>query len=87
MSNAASFLAFVVRKDAEGRVSARVERITTAALPPGDVLIRVAYSSLNYKDALASLGNPGVVRSFPHVPGIDSAGKVSPPRDVAAARG
>ena len=42
----------------------------------GDVLIRVAYSSLNYKDALAAQGHPGVVRTFPHVPGIDCAGTV-----------
>jgi putative YhdH/YhfP family quinone oxidoreductase len=45
-------------------------------LPDDDVLIRVAYSSLNYKDALACQGHPGVVRSFPHVPGIDCAGVV-----------
>jgi len=40
----------------------------------GEVTIEVAYSSLNYKDALASQGHPGVVRSLPHVPGIDCAG-------------
>ena len=45
-------------------------------LPPGDVLIHVQYSSLNYKDALATQGHPGVVRTFPHVPGIDFAGAV-----------
>ena len=50
--------------------------ITQDELPPGDVLIRVAYSSLNYKDALACQGHPGVVRAFPHVPGIDCAGTV-----------
>ena len=48
--------------------------ITLADLPPGDVLIRVAYSSLNYKDALATQAHPGVVRTLPHVPGIDCAG-------------
>ena len=41
---------------------AKVERISKDDLPPGDVLIRVEYSSLNYKDALASQGHPGVVR-------------------------
>lgn len=45
-------------------------------LPPGEVVIEVAYSSLNYKDALACGGHPGVVKSLPHVPGIDCAGKV-----------
>jgi acrylyl-CoA reductase (NADPH) len=76
MNTTTSFPAFVVRKDADGRVTARVERLTTDELPPGDLLIRVANSSLNYKDALASQGHPGVVRTFPHVPGIDCAGTV-----------
>jgi acrylyl-CoA reductase (NADPH) len=76
MNNATSFPAFVARKDADGRVTARVERLTADELPAGEVLIRVAYSSLNYKDALASQGHPGVVRTLPHVPGIDCAGTV-----------
>jgi putative YhdH/YhfP family quinone oxidoreductase len=45
-------------------------------LPAGDVLLRVAYSSLNYKDALAFTGHPGVNKVFPHVPGVDAAGIV-----------
>ena len=45
-------------------------------LPSGDVCIRVQFSSLNYKDALAAEGHPGVVRQWPHVPGIDAAGIV-----------
>jgi len=45
-------------------------------LPEGDVLIRVQFSSLNYKDALAASGHPGIVKRFPHVPGIDVAGTV-----------
>ncbi|MDT8428581.1 MAG: YhdH/YhfP family quinone oxidoreductase [Pseudomonadales bacterium] len=45
-------------------------------LPPGEVLIRVNYSSLNYKDALSAHGNKGVSRNFPHTPGIDAAGVV-----------
>jgi putative YhdH/YhfP family quinone oxidoreductase len=76
MNMITSFPAFVVRKDADGRVVARVERLTVGDLPAGEVLIRVAYSSLNYKDALASQGHPGVVRTLPHVPGIDCAGTV-----------
>ncbi len=76
MSDGSSFPAFVARKDANGQVSAAVEQVTVADLPAGEVLIRVAYSSLNYKDALASQGHPGVVRTLPHVPGIDCAGVV-----------
>jgi len=45
-------------------------------LPAGELLIRVRYSSLNFKDALSSIGNPGVSRNFPHTPGIDAAGEV-----------
>jgi putative YhdH/YhfP family quinone oxidoreductase len=67
----------MVRKDAAGKVAAGVERITVNDLPAGDVLIRVAYSSLNYKDALATQAHPGVVRTLPHIPGIDCAGAVA----------
>jgi acrylyl-CoA reductase (NADPH) len=76
MASSKSFPCFMVRKSADGRVTAGVEAISLDDLPPGDVLIQVAYSSLNYKDALASQGHPGVVQSFPHVPGIDCAGTV-----------
>jgi putative YhdH/YhfP family quinone oxidoreductase len=66
----------MVRKDGDGKVSAGIERIELANLPPGDVVIHVTYSSLNYKDALATQAHPGVVRALPHVPGIDCAGTV-----------
>jgi len=66
----------MVRRDDADVVSATVEKVTTADLPPGDVLIKVTYSSLNYKDALACQAHPGVVRKLPHVPGIDAAGEV-----------
>ena len=46
-------------------------------LPAGDVLIRGAFSSLNYKDALAATGHQGIVKRFPHVPGVDVAGTVA----------
>jgi putative YhdH/YhfP family quinone oxidoreductase len=45
-------------------------------LPEGELLVKVHYSSLNFKDALSSVGNPGVTRNFPHTPGIDAAGEV-----------
>jgi acrylyl-CoA reductase (NADPH) len=76
MPNQSTFAAYVVRKDAGGKVSAQVERLSLDDLPADEVLIRVEYSSLNYKDALASQGHAGVVRTLPHVPGIDCAGQV-----------
>jgi putative YhdH/YhfP family quinone oxidoreductase len=70
------FKCYLVDKDAAGRVSAGVADVATADLPPGDVVVRLAYSSLNYKDALAANGHPGIVKRFPHVPGVDAAGTV-----------
>jgi putative YhdH/YhfP family quinone oxidoreductase len=66
---------YLVSKES-GRVSAQLANLPTARLPQGDVLLRADWSSLNYKDALAATGHPGVVRHFPHVPGIDAAGTV-----------
>ncbi len=71
-----TFPAFLVRRTEDGRIDAQVETLTVDDLPDGDVLIRVDYSSLNYKDALAAQGHPGVVTALPHVPGIDCAGTV-----------
>ncbi len=45
-------------------------------LPAGELVVKVHYSSLNFKDALSAVGNPGVTRKFPHTPGIDAAGEV-----------
>lgn len=61
----------------DGKYSTEVTRRQLAELPEGEVLIRVRYSSINYKDALSSVGNKGVTRSFPHTPGIDAAGEVA----------
>jgi putative YhdH/YhfP family quinone oxidoreductase len=72
-----SFRAYVVNKDAAGKFSGQVQTCSLSDLPPGEVLVDVAYSSLNYKDALAATGNPGVAKKFPHVPGIDAAGTVA----------
>ncbi len=49
---------------------------TVDDLPEGELVVKVHYSSLNFKDALSSVGNPGVTRNFPHTPGIDAAGEV-----------
>ncbi len=60
----------------DGKFAASIQEIDRSALPPGEVLIRVAYSSLNYKDGLAVTGRPGVIRKFPMIPGVDLAGTV-----------
>jgi putative YhdH/YhfP family quinone oxidoreductase len=72
-----TFRCYLVDKDAAGQVSGRVTRCRREQLPEGDVLIRVVYSALNYKDALAATGHPGVNKVFPHVPGVDAAGVVA----------
>ena len=56
-------------------------------LPAGELLVRVHYSSLNFKDALSATGNPGVTRNFPHTPGIDAAGEVVQCSDASFAPG
>ena len=60
----------------ESGIEHRLGEIDASGLPAGDVMVRVAWSSLNYKDGLAMTGVPGVVRAFPMVPGIDLAGVV-----------
>jgi acrylyl-CoA reductase (NADPH) len=60
----------------DGKATASFQKIEQTDLPPGEVLIRVAYSSLNYKDGLAVTGRPGVIRKYPMVPGVDLAGTV-----------
>lgn len=70
------FSAFQVREEADGTFSRHLVRRTTADLPAGDVLVRVAFSALNYKDALSASGHKGITRKFPHTPGIDAAGTV-----------
>jgi putative YhdH/YhfP family quinone oxidoreductase len=70
------FQALVVEQTQPKEFRRSIQQRTLADLPPGDVLIRVDYSSLNFKDALSATGNPGVTRNFPHTPGIDAAGTV-----------
>lgn len=70
------FRALVLR-EVDGAVQAGVERLALSALPEGDVLVAISHSGLNYKDGMVVDGNKGrLVRSFPHVPGIDFAGTV-----------
>src|ERR1019366_3266139 len=70
-----TFKALLLNNEA-GVFSAVLKQLEPETLPAGEVLIRVAYSSLNYKDGLAVTGKPGVVRKFPMVPGVDLAGTV-----------
>ncbi|MCE1225511.1 MAG: YhdH/YhfP family quinone oxidoreductase [Geobacteraceae bacterium] len=71
-----TFKALVVTKGEDKQFTRTIQERTIAELPPGDLLVRVRYSSLNYKDALSATGHPGVTRQFPHTPGIDAAGEV-----------
>lgn len=75
------FTCFLVENDEAGKLRQSLARRTVADLPPGEVLIRVRYSSLNYKDALAARATRGIVRRLPHVPGIDAAGEVAESTD------
>lgn len=70
------YLAFEVKEQESEFTSAIVEK-EIEVVPDGYVLIKVEYSSLNYKDALSAKGNKGVTRKYPHVPGVDAAGKIS----------
>ena len=75
------FKAMVVEETSEKRFERQIRERSVEDLPDGDVLVRVKYSSLNYKDALSATGNRGVTRTFPHTPGIDAAGVVEESTD------
>ncbi|MGD8837340.1 MAG: YhdH/YhfP family quinone oxidoreductase [Desulfobacteraceae bacterium] len=72
-----SFKAMVVSETGDKTYHRQIATKSIEDLPPGDVVVRVQYSSLNYKDALSATGNKGVTRSYPHTPGIDAAGVVA----------
>lgn len=72
-----TFKCYLISKDADAKVHGEMAQRSLNELPPGEVVVRVAYSSLNYKDALAATGHPGVNKVFPHVPGVDLAGQVA----------
>lgn len=83
-----SFKALIVRKDdSTGETSAALETLSTLDLPDGDVRIAVDYSTVNYKDGLCLGAGGGLVRSYPHVPGIDFAGTVLDSSDTRYAAG
>jgi acrylyl-CoA reductase (NADPH) len=74
--SSAKFKALLVKEE-NGKFVRIITERNIDELPPGDVLINVKYSSLNYKDALSASGNKGVTGRYPHTPGIDAAGIVT----------
>lgn len=70
-----NFKAFVV-EEKDGSYVRSIKIRSIQDLPEGDLLIKVHYSSLNYKDALSSIGNKGVTKNYPHTPGIDAVGTI-----------
>lgn len=76
------FNALVVEKNEEGKTSASVQQISEDQLPSGDVTVAVDYSTVNYKDGLCIGPGGGLVRNYPHVPGIDFAGTVEASDDA-----
>ena len=70
------FRALVVEEGEGGKFTRSIKERTVSDLSEGEVLIRVHYSSLNFKDALSATGNKGVTKNYPHTPGIDAAGVV-----------
>lgn len=75
MSTQSTYKAFRVEEN-EGEFSTAIKDIPFLNCSKGELLIKVSYSSLNYKDALSAAGNKGVTRNFPHTPGIDAVGEV-----------
>jgi acrylyl-CoA reductase (NADPH) len=82
------FRALILEQDAGGLATPHLRTITTKDLPAGDVTVAVEYSTINYKDGLAMLPNGGgIVRSYPHVGGVDFAGTVTASDDPRYAPG
>jgi acrylyl-CoA reductase (NADPH) len=76
------FKALVIDNN-RGTITAAVHSINEASLPPGNIIVAVDYSSVNYKDGLIVTGAGGLVKRYPHVPGIDFAGSVLESRHPA----
>ncbi len=71
-----TFKAMVVQEKTDGTYTRRIAEKSLDDLPAGEVLVRVYYSSLNYKDGLSATGHRGVTKHYPHTPGVDAAGVV-----------
>jgi acrylyl-CoA reductase (NADPH) len=79
--------AIVVEKDAEGRTRAELREIAESDLPESEITVAVDYSTVNYKDGLCLGPGAGLVRKYPHVPGIDFAGRIEASTDPRYAPG
>ncbi|KAF0232133.1 MAG: zinc-binding dehydrogenase family [Beijerinckiaceae bacterium] len=78
-----SFKALIVDKTADGKITQSIETLDDSRLPAdGNVTVKVDYSTLNYKDGLCLTGGGGLVRTYPHVPGVDFAGIVEASEDA-----
>jgi putative YhdH/YhfP family quinone oxidoreductase len=82
-----SFKAFRITENEEGQFKRNIIERNTDDLPAGEVLVKVKYAGLNYKDALSSIGNRGVTKSYPHTPGIDGAGVIKASTDPKFSEG
>jgi acrylyl-CoA reductase (NADPH) len=71
-----NFKSLVVSESPDGKFHRQIVTRDISELPPGEVLIRVHYSALNYKDGLSATGHKGITKNFPHTPGIEAAGMV-----------
>ena len=71
-----TYRAFIVREDENGSISRGIEEKDISELPIGEILIKVMYAGLNYKDALSASGHKGITREFPHTPGVDASGVI-----------
>ncbi len=76
-----TFNALIVEKNDEGKTSAAVQQISIDRLPEAEVTVAVDYSTVNYKDGLCIGPGGGLVRNYPHIPGIDFAGVVEDSSD------
>ena len=81
------FNALVVNKDEDGNTSAGVSQVTLDELPEGEVVVAVEYSTVNWKDGLCLGSGGGLVRNYPHVPGVDFSGTVESSEDPRYRKG
>jgi putative YhdH/YhfP family quinone oxidoreductase len=82
-----TYSALVVEETDSNIFERIIKKTAIKDLPAGDVIVRVRYSSLNYKDALSASGNKGVTKTYPHTPGIDAAGTVEESMNDAFRKG
>lgn len=81
------FKALWITENANGQFKRSIIERNIDDLPGGEVLVRVHYSSLNYKDAMSATGNRGITKKYPHTPGVDAAGTVELSRSEQFATG